>query len=567
MAYFINRLSKEDQVFHETKTAAAEFYRVNRVPEEIERALSELFFHKPADIYGYLVNYFTNLSTPPRISRLNGREVYDTRGQLSIEAEVFCIVCNKEKLLSSATISSHFGHKGTLLDWKADGMERAGHVMTAIQWVNEPLNEMLKDQNPCDQSTLDHILSSFFMAHYLEVKGSKKEENCSPTEPVDVLPPSPPEQTKGRRSASKGKKNSTVEKPLYSPEPTQAVLPGSLAIGSVSLALVKSGAQIQGIPLYKYIGALKNPMVKSKFHIPTSLTTLLTCGRTSPGKLNLLEEVILIPKAGQRVKQIITTTLELEKEMLKIMNTSTKAGVIQAILSDSGVLAVGFERPEQPLDMITEACHNLELELGTQIHLALNCAAPELWDYSKGKYEIAAGLLKSPEELVNMYQSLLSKYPAVVALIDPLRREDTDQWQKLSNVIGDSCLLVSDITYIPKTSPLPGVRGHVLKHSNETTISDLIRIISEQQGALFMGTACNESSSDDSLSDVAVGLGLDYIKLGGLCGAERMTKYNRLIAIEEELVQQGIFVSKEKHPPPMFPEKPLEPSSMQTDMA
>ncbi|XP_044070136.1 enolase 4 isoform X3 [Siniperca chuatsi] len=518
---FIGRLSKEDQDFYDIKNAAAEFYRVNRIPQEIERALNELFFHKPEDVHGYLS-------------------------------------------MSSAVASSHFGPMENSLDWKAKSQVRADHVMTAVQWINEPLNNMLKGQNPCDQSEVDHILSNFFMACVLEEKdiwNKEKEESRSTSKPEVVLPSPPPEQTKDKKSVDRGKKSNTAEKPFPPAEPPEPVLPGSLAIGSVSLAVAKTGAQIHGVPLYKYIAALKNRKAPAKFHIPVSLVTLLSCGKNSPGKLNLLEEVILIPKVGQRVKQIITMTLELQKEMMRIMNTSTKAGATQAILCDSGALAVSYERPEQPLDLITEACTNFGLALGTEIHLAVNCAAPELMDYSKGKYEVATGVLKSPDELVDMYQTLISKYPAVVALIDPFRREDIDQWEKLSNVIGDSCSLLSDIMYKSKAPPLLGARGYILKHIHETTVSDLIRITSEHQGSVLMGTTCSEPCSDDSLSDIAVGLGLDYVKLGGLSGAERMTKYNRLISIEEELAQQGILVFKEKHPPPLFTEKPQEQST------
>lgn len=60
--------------------------------------------------------------------------------------------------MSSAAVSSQFGPKETSLDWKVKNQERAGHVMTAIQWINEPLNNMLKVQNPCDQSEVDHLL-------------------------------------------------------------------------------------------------------------------------------------------------------------------------------------------------------------------------------------------------------------------------------------------------------------------------------------------------------------------------------------------------------------------------
>ncbi|XP_060942850.1 enolase 4 [Limanda limanda] len=543
-----SRLCKQEQDAYDTKVAAAEFYRINRVPEHIERALNELFLHQPADLHGYLADFFTNLSTPPRINRLKGREVFDTRGQLSMEVEVFCIVRNMEKSMCSAAVSSLFGQKEASQDRK----ERAAHVMTALQWVNEPLNSMLQGQNPCDQSEVDQALSNFFMARYLEekeIRDRQKEE--SPCEPAVVPPPETPTKTKGKKPADKGKKNNTPEKPLPPAEPPEPVLPGSMAIGSVSLAVARTGAQSQGIPLYKYIASLKARETPAQFHIPIPMVTLLSCGKASPGKLSLLEEVILIPKAGQRVKQIITMTLELQKEMMRIINTSTKAGVIQSILHDSGAPAVNFERPEQPMDLITEACANLGLALGTEIHLAVNCAACKLMDYSKGKYEISTGVLKSPDELVGVYQSLSKRYPALVAFINPFRTEDKEEWEKLSDLIGDTCALLLDLTNESKAPPPPGVSGRILKHVHETTVSDLICIASERQGSV-MGTTYNEPSTNESLSDIAVGLGLDYVKLGGLSGAERMTKYNRLVCIEEELDQQGILVTKEKHSPPLF---------------
>ncbi|XP_031610889.2 enolase 4 isoform X2 [Oreochromis aureus] len=494
---FSKRVCKEKRDFDEMKNAAAEFYRVSRVPRDIERALHELFLHRPADLHGYLS-------------------------------------------MSSAAVSSHL---------VPNSQERTEHVTAAVLWINEPLNSMLKDQNPCDQLKIDDILSTFFMDRCLE------EKEVWDRERPKVIPSSSPPQTKDKKVINKGKKSSIVEKPFPPVEPQKPVLHGSLAIGSVSLAVAKTGAQIQGIRLYEYIAALRNQEPPTQFHIPVSLVTLLSCGKTSPGKLNLLEEVILIPKVGQQVKQIITMALEVQKEMMRIMNTLTNGGASEAFVCDSGALAVSHERPEQPLDLITEACTNLGVPLGTQIHLALNCAAHELMDPSKGKYEVAAGVLKSPDELVDLYQTLISKYPAV-ALIDPFRQEDRAQWEKLSSMIGNSCSLLSDVSYNSQEPPIPGVRGRILKHINETTVSDLIHMTSEQQGSVLMGTTCSEPCNGDSLSDIAVGLGLHYVKLGGLSGAERMTKYNRLISIEEELAQQGILVFKEKHPPPLFPDSP-----------
>ncbi|XP_076022171.1 enolase 4 [Genypterus blacodes] len=513
---------KGEQDFYELKNKAAEFYRGSSVPEELERALNVLFLQQPDDLYGYLANYFAKLSAPPRISRLNGKEIYDAGGQLSVETEVFCIVNNEETRISSATVSTNFGLE-TSEDWKATVKERAEHVTAALQWIANPLNKMLKGLNPCDQTQVDHILSKFLADRWQDEKDFQTE----------------------RMEGSKGIGSDKL------PPQEEPVLPGCWAIGTASLAVAKAGAQIHHVPLYKYIAALRSQEAQTYFHIPLPLVTLLSCGNKSPGKLNLPEEVIFIPKAGQRVKQIITMALEIQKEMMRIMNSSSKAGAGSTILSATGAPVASFDRPEQPLDLIAEACHSLGLVLGAEVHLALNCAASELMDYTKGKYEVAAGGLKSPDELVDLYQGLISKFPAIVALIDPLRREDVDQWEKLSNVIGDSCAL---LTFTPnlQAPPIPGVTGHILQQINETTVSALISFTAEYQGAVLMGTTCREPCSDDSLSDVAVGLGLDYVLLGGLSAGERMTKYNRLISIEEELDQQNMLASWEKHRPPLF---------------
>uniref|UniRef100_A0A8C2YZA6 phosphopyruvate hydratase n=1 Tax=Cyclopterus lumpus TaxID=8103 RepID=A0A8C2YZA6_CYCLU len=471
------------------------------------------------------------------------QRIYQSLSQVYFGSTNISVLFPGVQSMSSAAVSGHVGPKEASPDWKEKGRERAEHVMTAAQWINGPLNNMLQGHTPCDQSDVDHLLSDFFTARFLEdkdLRNKEKEESGPPSEP-EVLPSSPVSApTKNKKS----KKSNTAEKSFPPAEPPEPVFPGSSAIGSVSLAVAKTAAKIQGTPLYKYIAALKNRTAPAQFHIPVPLVTLLSCGKTCPGKLSLLEEVILIPK-------IITTTLELQKEMMRIMNASTKVGVrefaTQAMLCDSGALAVAYERPEQPLDLITEACTNSGLALGTEIHLALNCAAPELMDCSKGKYEVATGVLKSPDELVDMYQTLISKYPAVVALIDPFRREDIDQWEKLSNGIGDSCSLLSDLTFKSKAPPLPGVRGHILKHIHETTVSDLICITSDHQGNRGGGSLSIHLYFHASWflccppPPQAVGLGLDYVKLGGLSGAERMAKYNRMISIEEELDQQGIL--------------------------
>lgn len=538
-------VSKEEEELLEKRHAAAEFYRLHRIPEELERALNELFVRKPSDLHGYLAEFFLGLSRPPRISRVSGREVFDSRGQPSVEAQVYCTIRNQEKLMSTAAVSSHFGPKDS------HSKDRGDHVTSALQWIQN-WNEQLRDHSPCDQTQVDHILSSFYSARFLEQESlSSRKDNSSSSSVSNMAAPSPAPNNK----KDKGKKSS-AEKPLPPAEPPEPVLFGSVAVGSVSLAVAKAGAEAEGVPLYQHVAHLKNTQEPSQMQVPVCLVTLMSCGKYSPGKLNLFEEIILVPKAGQKVRQVVTMALELQKETVRIISASTKARASPVVMSDSGAPSLNLERVEQPLELISEACSNLGLSLGTDLHLGLSCAGPHLLDYSKGKYEVCAGVLKSPDEMVDLYNSLINKCPSVVALIDPLRREDVEQWEKLSASIGDSCSLLSDLTYRTQAPPPPGVRGHILKHFNHMTVSELIRVTTEQEGSVLMGPSYSEPSCEHSLPDLAVGLGLDLLKLGGLSGAERSGKYNRLVSIEEELEARGKLVSREKLPSLLFRLKP-----------
>ncbi|XP_043992684.1 enolase 4-like isoform X1 [Gambusia affinis] len=534
------------------RIAAAEFLRRNRVPAITERFLNELFVRQPADVHGYLADCLFKLSTPPRISDLRGRGIFSENGMLIVEAEVFCIVCNKEKSMSSAAVISHFVPVGT-----EESQRSSDYVETALQWIHEPFRTLLLNQDPCDQSEIDQMLSDFFASYREEEKARLDRLKAEASELEAVACKTPVTPTKKKKSASKGKKSTVDEKLFPPPEPPEPVLLEGMAVGSVSLAVAQCGAEIKEMPLYKYISALKNQEVPAHFHVPVPWITLLSCGKKSPGKLCLLEEIILISKVGRPVRQSVTLALELQKEMMRLMSTSGKGGITLSSVSHNGVLIVSCDRLEQPLDLITDACRNLTVPLGVDVGLALNCAAPKLVDYSKGKYEVATGGLKSPDELIEVYHDLTSKYPAVVAVIDPFRREEAEQWEKLSSRIGISCSLLSDITHKPEAPVLPGVHGYVFRHANETTVSDLIHAIVSYQGSVVMDTMFSECCSGGSFADLAVGLGLDHVKLGGLSGAQTMAKYNRLIAIEEELAQQGLLVCKEPEPP-LLSENPNE---------
>ncbi|KAK3537577.1 hypothetical protein QTP70_015101 [Hemibagrus guttatus] len=520
-------------------------------------------------------NYFSSFSHTPVISAVVGREVYDARGEAALQVDVYCTVRNEEKLVSNAVVTGVDGDVIEMWNPVANGNHRAS-VEVALEWIRDQLSSMLHGFNPTHQTHLDKLLSDFYMARYLEDQvdrnREKKAEEEETTETTsDTTTPRAPASGKGKKGAEKGKRGSASEKPLRPPEKPETMLPGAMAVGALSMAAAKSAASLTAMPLYKHILTLRDPQAVSMF-LPMPLVTLLSCGKASAGKLNLLEEVILLPTVPHSTREITNMCCDVQREIRKIAATTAgKSGSALVGLSEGGAIQLGLDRPEQALDLLIEACTNLGLPIGTELRLVINCAAHVLIDYSRGKYEVMAGTLKSPDELVEMFMGLISKYPAIMALIDPFRKEDVEQWQKLSSLIGQSCCLIADAAYRPcpfwkgAKPPPPGVTWITLKHRSDMTLTDLIHAVTEQTEGETILAVSSEETGDDSMIDVAVGLGVSFIKLGGLTGGGRMNKYNRLHRIEQELEEQGILGMREvKLPCESSPEEELTQTGQAT---
>ncbi|XP_072196736.1 enolase 4 [Excalfactoria chinensis] len=559
----------EADTVEQLRREAAEYYRVHRVQQRMEDALNALFPLCPADLYGDLANYFSKFSKAPVICKVAGRKVLDGVGQPTLEVEIYCTVKNYEKRICSAVISSHYQIPENALSGtnEADEKERNDSVTTAVEWVNESLNTMLRDLKPTDQCEIDKVLGEYFSKKVEEKKEIEKEKEEEDTVFITSCAPSEVAPSGQKKEAKTGKK-SDAETTIPPAEPSESVLCGSLAIGGTSLAIAKAGASINLTPLYLHIALLKNSQDPPKeMTLPLPMVTLLSCERFSLAKLRLVKEVMLIPPVQLSIKQGIERALDIQKEMMRLLEPAGKAPSPQPAdskkgkgrnkekkasppalkrISHLGCLIMGCDNLEQPLLLVQTACNNIGLELGTDMYLAINCAAHELMDYVKGKYEILTGTFRSPDEMVDMYVELVNKFPSIIALVDPLRKEDRQQWNNVCCALGSKCYLIAEDA-ATNTSKLktdqniniPMCSGVVLKYVNQTKISDLVELtglLDGQRRITILGSPDGESS-DDSLVDLAVGLGARFVKLGGLSRGERVTKYNRLLAIEEELAK------------------------------
>ncbi|XP_074687461.1 enolase 4 isoform X1 [Strix aluco] len=567
------RQQQQQRRLQELRREATQYYQDHRVPQRMEEALNALFPQRPADLYGELANYFSKFSKAPVICKLVGRKVLDGVGQPTLEVEIYCTVKNYEKRICSTVMSSHSQIPENALPetTEADEKERNDSVNTAVEWVNESLNMMLRGLKPTDQCKVDKILGEYFTKKVEEKKEVQKQEEEEEEEATLALTSCTPSATSlpgKKKSAKPGKKVAVAERPIPPAEPAESVLRGSVAIGGTSLAVAKAGAAVSRIPLYLHIALLKCDQDSLKeMTLPLPMVTLLNCEKISPAKLRLVKEVMLIPPVQLSLKQGIERVLDIQKEMMRLLQPPGEAPSSQVAdskkgrahntgkkappralkrISHLGCLITGCDNLEQPLLLMQTVCNNIGLELGTDMYVAINCAAHELMDYLKGKYEILTGTFKSPDEMVDVYVELINKFPFIIALIDPLRKEDRQQWSNICCALGSKCYLIAEdaATYISKLKTdqninVPMCSGVVLKYINETKVSDLIEVtglLDGQRHITILGSPDGESS-DDSLVDLAVGLGARFIKLGGLSRGERVTKYNRLLAIEEELAK------------------------------
>ncbi|XP_032844686.2 enolase 4 isoform X3 [Tyto alba] len=531
------RRREQQQRLRRPRQEAAGYYRDHRVPQRMEEALNALFPQRPADLYGELANYFSKFSKAPVICKLVGRKVLDGLGQPALEVEIYCTVKNYEKRICSTVISSHSQIPENALPetTEADEQGRNDSVNTAVEWVNEPLNTMLRDLEPTDQCKVDKMLGEYFTKKLEEKKELQKqeEEDAEATLALTSCTPSVTSLPGKKKAAKPGKKGAVAERMIPPAEPAESVLCGSLAIAGTSLAIARAGATISHIPLYLHIALLKHDQDSPKeMTLPLPMVTLLNCEKISPAKLKLVKEVMLIPPVQLSLKQGIERVLDIQKEMMRLLDTPGEAPNSQAAdsrkgkahntgkkappralkrISHLGCLITGWDNLEQPLLLMQTACNNIGLELGTDVYLAINCAAHELMDYAKGKYEILTGTFKSPDEIVEIYVELINKFPFIIALIDPLRKEDRQQWSDICCALGSKCYLIAEdaATYISKLKTdqninVPMCSGVVLKYINQTKVSDLIELtglLDGQRHITILGSPDGESS-DDSLVDL-----------------------------------------------------------------
>lgn len=300
---------------------------------------------------------------------------------------------------------------------------------------------------------------------------------------------------------------------------------GANAILSVSLCVMKGIALQNNKDLFNvFLGPKK---------IPIPMFNIINGGMHASSTLEF-QEFMIVPKQD-KFKEKIRCACEIFqtlKGILKGENLSVSVG-------DEGGFAPTFKSIEEALDLIMEAINKSNYKAGEEVSIALDSAANSF--YKDGKYTVNKKEI-SKGELIDYYVSLVDKYP-IISIEDAFAEDDKESMIKLTELLGNKIMLVGDDYFVTNIKYLQdGIDNHynnaiLLKANQIGTITEMLETIKLAKINNFKTVISHRSgeTEDTFISDLAVGLNIDYIKSGSVCRGERICKYNQLLRIEEKL--------------------------------
>jgi enolase len=260
------------------------------------------------------------------------------------------------------------------------------------------------------------------------------------------------------------------------------------------------------------------------------------------------QEYMVMPKGAATFSEGLRMGTEIFhalKAVLKKLGLSTAVG-------DEGGFAPNLENNRHALDVIIEAIVNAGYEPGKDVFIALDVASSEFFDKKKGKYVFkkSDGSEHSAEELVGVYEEMLSAYP-IVSIEDGCDEADWEGWKILTDRLGDRCQLVGDDLFVTNTQFLKkgiemGVANSILVKVNQIgTLTETFDAVEMAKRAGYTSVISHRSgeTEDHTIADIAVATNAGQIKTGSLSRTDRICKYNQLLRIEQALGDTALYGS------------------------
>lgn len=311
---------------------------------------------------------------------------------------------------------------------------------------------------------------------------------------------------------------------------------GANSILGVSLAVAKAASNSLGLDLYQYIGGINGK------ELPIPMMNILNGGKHSDNNISI-QEFMIMPIGNITFTERMRRGVEIYHTLKKVL----KEKGYSVGVGDEGGFAPNLENEEQALDIIIEAIRKAGYEPGKDIKLALDIASTEMYEEAKkinkqGYYFWKTKQYKTQEEMIEYIVELCNKYP-IFSIEDGLAEEDWEGWKVLTERLGNKVQLVGDDLFVTNPKRLGrGIEKNVanailIKPNQIGTLTETLYTIqkAKQNGYKTVISHRSGETEDTTIADIAVGVNAGQIKTGAPCRTDRVSKYNRLLYIEEEI--------------------------------
>lgn len=420
------------------------------------------------------------------IKGIFARQILDSRGNPTIEVDVL----TSNGIIGRAAVPSGAStgiHEAVELRDNDSSIYLGKGVLKAVNNVNSILNEALNGMDIFDQETIDRAM--------IKLDGTDNKSNL-----------------------------------------------GANAILGVSLALAKAAALESNLSLFKYVGG------PSATILPVPMMNILNGGSHADNLIDI-QEFMVMPIGAKSFSEGLrwgTEVFHHLKAVLKSNGMSTNVG-------DEGGFAPNLGSNEEAIQVVMQAVEKAGFRLGIDMSIALDAAASEFYNSKTGLYHFeSTGENRSSTEMVAYWEDWCKKYP-IISVEDGLAEDDWDGWKLATEKLGKSVQLVGDDLFVTNTTRLQ--RGINEEIANSILIKvNQIGTLTETKEAVDLAKQNNYSSvmshrsgetEDNTIADLAVALKTGQIKTGSASRSDRMSKYNQLLRIEEELGDNAIYLGKD----------------------
>ncbi|MCC7545705.1 MAG: phosphopyruvate hydratase [Aquabacterium sp.] len=311
---------------------------------------------------------------------------------------------------------------------------------------------------------------------------------------------------------------------------------GANAMLAVSMAVARAAAEEAGLPLYRYFGGM------GAVQLPVPMMNVINGGAHANNNLDI-QEFMILPVGAPTFREALRYGAEVFHALKKILHDKH----ISTAVGDEGGFAPSVASHEEAIQLILQAIEAAGYTAGEQIMLGLDCAASEF--FKDGKYHLEGeGLSLTAEQWTDMLATWCDKYP-IISIEDAMGEGDWAGWKHLTERLGKKVQLVGDDLFVTNTKILKeGIEKDIansilIKINQIGTLTETFAAIELAQRAGYTAVISHRSgeTEDNTISDIAGGLNAGQIKTGSMSRSDRMSKYNQLLRIEEDLGNVAVY--------------------------